>query len=207
MRSAKPRMCTIILICISLPMVSAHGGGRDFDNAKPNQVPNGWRCGVTGKGHPKWIVVRDDTAPSRPNVLSRSGYGTFPWCVFPAASPWDGYVEGKFKPVSERINQAGVWRFKSGDQYYVARANGLENSVSVYSVQKGRRKTIRYVDAPVPRNEWNTLRVGFAGDRIKVRLNGKRYLALRDRNISGAGAVGVWTKADSKTLFDDFVFD
>ena len=74
-------------------------------------------------------------------------------------------------------------------------------------MQKGRRKTIRYVDAPVPRNEWNTLRVEFAGDRIKVYLNGKRDMALRDRNISGAGAVGVWTKADSKTLFDDFVFD
>ncbi len=66
---------------------------------------------------------------------------------------------------------------------------------------------MKYVDAQVPYNEWNTLRAEFAGDGIKVFLNGKKYIDLKDKNISGIGAVGVWTKADSKTLFDDFIFE
>lgn len=121
----------------------------------------------------------------------------------------DGFVEVKFKPLSGNIDQAGglIWRFKDGNQYYVARANALENNVSLYYVENGRRRTLTYVDAPVPRNEWNTLRVEFAGDGIKVFLNGKKYIHLKDKNISGAGAVGVWTKADSKTLFDDFIYE
>ncbi|HZW73220.1 MAG TPA: family 16 glycoside hydrolase, partial [Caldimonas sp.] len=99
-----------------------------------------------------------------------------------------------------------VWRGKDGDNYYVARANALENNVSLYYTQNGRRITIKYVDAPVAGNQWHTLRVEFAGTRITVALNGKRYIELEDKHIAGAGAVGVWTKADSVTAFDDFSY-
>ena len=70
----------------------------------------------------------------------------------------------------------------------------------------GRRSTIRYVDAPVATNVWHTLRVDFAGDSIQVTFNGERLIALRDRRIAGAGALGVWTKADSVAAFDDFAY-
>jgi len=99
-----------------------------------------------------------------------------------------------------------VWRWKDGDNYYVARANALENNVSLYYTQKGRRITIKYVDAPVAKNEWHTLRVTFAGKRIRVALDGRTYINLDDDHISGAGKLGVWTKADSVTLFDDFAY-
>jgi hypothetical protein len=114
----------------------------------------------------------------------------------------------KFKPLSGREDQAGgvVWRWKDGDNYYVARANALENNVSLYYTEKGRRNTLKYVDAPVAANSWHTLRAEFSGSRIRVALDGKVYIELDDAHIQGAGAVGVWTKADSVTAFDDFSY-
>lgn len=120
----------------------------------------------------------------------------------------NGVVEVKFKPVAGREDQAGgvVWRWRDGDNYYVARANALENNVSLYYTEKGVRRTLKYTDAPVGRDAWHTLRVEFAGTRIRVYLDGKRYIELDDGHFPGGGAVGVWTKADSVTRFDDFAF-
>jgi hypothetical protein len=141
-------------------------------------------------------------------VLKQSGVGEFPWCVRTAASLADGFVEVKFKPLSGRDDQAGgvVWRWKDGDNYYVARANALENNVSLYYTQNGRRNTIKYVDAPVAANVWHTLRSEFIGNRIRILLDGKAYIEMDDGHIAGSGAVGVWTKADSVTAFDDFAY-
>ena len=179
-----------------------------FDRDTPGAIPAGWRAGVTGRGSPKWSVEADATAPSKPNVLKQSGSGTFPWCVMQGISLADGYVEVKFKPISGREDQAGglVWRWKDGDNYYVARANALENNVSLYYTQNGRRNELNYVDAPVARNTWHTLRVECSGKKIRVLLDGKAYIEMEDGRIAGAGAVGVWTKADSVTLFDDFSY-
>ena len=179
-----------------------------FDRMKTGALPDEWIAGVTGKGTPRWSVEPDPSAPSPPNVLRQSGSGTFPWCVVKGASLGDGFVEVRFKPVSGREDQAGgvVWRWKDGNNYYVARANALENNVSLYYTEGGSRKTIKYVDAPVARDTWHSLRVEFAGSRIKVILDGVARIELDDRHIEGAGAVGVWTKADSVTLFDDFAY-
>jgi hypothetical protein len=176
-----------------------------FDSDPTGAPPQGWTCGVTGQGKPHWTV---QTHPSRPNgkVLLQSGSGTFPWCVRNGTTIADGFVETRFVPISGRADQAGgvVWRWKGGDNYYVARANALENNVSLYYTERGLRKTIKYVDAPVARNIPHTLRVEFAGDRISVVLDGTRYIDVRDEHIVGAGAVGVWTKADSVTAFTEF---
>ena len=179
-----------------------------FDKEPPGAAPPGWRTGVTGRGSPKWLVEADPTAPSKPNVLKQAGSGTFPWCVKPDAQLADGYIEVKFKPLSGREDQAGglVWRWKDGDNYYVARANALENNVSLYYTQNGKRNTLKYVDAPVARNAWHTLRVEFAAKKIRVILDGKQYIEMDDDHFPAAGAVGVWTKADSVTLFDDFSY-
>jgi 3-keto-disaccharide hydrolase len=179
-----------------------------FDQGKPGALPAGWSCGVTGKGNPRWVIEPDPSAPSPPNVLRQTGPGTFPWCVKTATSLADGFVEVKFKPEKGRQDQAGgvIWRCKDGGNYYVARANALEDNVSLYYTANGKRNTIQYVNAPVARNAWHTLRVEFAGNRIKVLLDGKTYIEQRDDHIAGAGAVGVWTKADSVTAFDDFTW-
>lgn len=180
----------------------------NFDQDVVGQIPAGWICGVTGRGNPLWRVEADVSAPSKPNVLRQTGVGTFPWCVKNATAIADGYVEVKFKSLSGKEDQAGgvVWRWKDKDNYYVARANALENNVSLYYTTDGRRNTIKYVDAPVAKGTWHVLRTEFSGVNIKVYLNGKLYIDVSDKHIPGAGAVGVWTKADSNTAFDDFSY-
>ncbi|HYA47601.1 MAG TPA: hypothetical protein VEF92_08625 [Burkholderiales bacterium] len=187
-------------------MTTLHAETFSFDNQAPGALPKGWRSGVTGRGSPKWTVETDASAPSQPNVLRQAGSGDFPWCVRPGVSLADGYVEVKFKPVSGREDQAGgvVWRWKDGNNYYVARANALENNVSLYYTAAGRRNTLKYVHAPVQGGAWHALRVEFSGKRIRVIFDGKTALDTEDERITGAGAVGVWTKSDSVTLFDDF---
>ena len=179
-----------------------------FDADAVAAPPKGWTAGVTGRGAHRWTVEADASAPSKPNVLKQSGVGDFPWCVATGASLADGFVEVKFKSLAGKADQAGgvVWRWKDGDNYYVARANALEDNVSLYYTQNGRRNTIKYVDAPVAKNQWHTLRAEFQGKRIRVALDGKVYIDVDDERIAGAGAVGVWTKADSVTVFDDFTF-
>lgn len=180
----------------------------DFDSEETGALPSGWKSGVTGRGSPKWIVERDDSAPTPPNVLKQSGSGTFPWCVRTDTSIENGSVEVKFKPISGGEDAAGgiVWRWKDGDNYYVARANALENNVSLYYTQNARRNTIKYVNAPVAKNQWHTLKVDFSGNNIRVALDGKVYIEQEDSHIKGNGAVGIWTKADSVTAFDDFTY-
>jgi len=178
----------------------------NFDAFAVGASPPGWTAGVTGRGTQRWTVEADSAAPSKPNVLKQSGRGDFPWCVQDEPRIADGYVEVRFKPVSGKEDQAGgvVWRWKDGDNYYVARANALEDNVSLYYTQQGRRITIKYVDAPVAKNQWHTLRAEFSGQRMRVSLDGKVYIEADDAHIAGPGRVGVWTKADSVTLFDDF---
>lgn len=180
----------------------------NFDQDQAGALPAGWKCGVTGRGSPKWTIVSEPTAPSLPNVLRQSGSGTFPWCVKNNTSIENGSVEVAFKAISGREDAAGgvVWRWKDGDNYYVARANALENNISLYYTLSGRRNTIQYVSAPVARNQWHTLKVEFADRIIRVALDGKVYIEQEDGHISGTGAVGVWTKADSVTAFDNFTY-
>jgi len=189
-----------LLMMASLPVMAET---INFDQDAVASTPSGWTAGVTGRGTPKWAIEVDPTAPSAPNVLKQSGAGTFPWCVKSGTALTEGMVEVKFKPISGKEDQAGglVWRWKDGDNYYVARANALENNISLYYTTGGRRNTIKYVSAPVARNVWHMLRVDFGGKRIAVTLDGKTYIDLEDEHIAGPGAVGVWTEADSVTAF------
>ena len=180
----------------------------NFDQDRTGGPPGDWTCGVTGSGKPRWTVESDPGATSAPNVLVQSGAGDFPWCVRAGTSIQDGFVEVKFKPIRGREDQAGgvVWRWKDGNKYYVARANALENNVSLYYTEGGSRRTLKYVDAPVAANVWHVLRVEFKGSSIHVLLDAKAVIQFDDAHIAGVGAVGVWTKADSVTAFDDFSF-
>jgi hypothetical protein len=200
----------VLLLAASIlsaaPQVAAQTVTFDLDMA--GQPPVGWKCGTTGKGKSLWRVEADASAPSPLNVLKQSGVAPFLWCVKNDTDTVDGFVEVKFKPISGKEDQAGgiVWRWKDGNNYYVARANALENNVSLYYTVAGLRKTIKYVNAPVAANTWHTLRVTYKGDSIQVALNGKTCIETRDTHIPGPGKAGVWTKADSVTAFDDFSY-
>src|SRR6266513_6457730 len=187
-------ICRILsVMVIGTAAALAFADTESFDQVRPGALPPGWECGVTGRGSPHWAVEADSSAPSQPNVLKQTGSGTFPWCVRKAVSIADGFVEVKFNPLSGREDQVGglVWRWKDGDNYYIARANALEGNVSLYHTAGGRRNTIKYVDAPVPRNVWHTLRVEFSGKKIRVILDGKQYIETDDDHIVGSGAVEI----------------
>ena len=178
----------------------------NFDKAETSKPPAGWTATQTGTGQAKWAVVQDDTAPSKPNVLKQSGQATYPVCLKDDTSLKDGFVEVKFKAVSGREDQAGgvVWRAKDVNNYYIARANALENNVTIYYTVNGRRTEKRRASVKVASNQWHTLRVDFQADHFTVSFNGQKALEWDDETFKDAGKVGVWTKADSVTLFDDF---
>src|SRR5438445_1261976 len=113
----------------------------NFDDLKPGAPPPGWTATKTGSGQAKWTIEKDHTAPSKPNVLKQSGQATYPVCIKDDSSLKDGFVEVKFKPISGKEDQAGglVWRAKDANNYYVARANALEDNVTIYHTINGRR--------------------------------------------------------------------
>jgi hypothetical protein len=183
----------------------------NFDDTKPGTLPSNWLAGITGPGDFKWSVEADDSAPSRPNVLKQSGQvpsHSYPWCVKKDSSLADGFVEVRFKSVDGKEDQgAGViWRWLDGDNYYVARANALEDNVTVYHVIKGVRMECGRANVKVTPHEWHTLRMDFHGMHFVLTFEGKEALEWNDVTFKGAGAVGVWTKADSVMEFDDFRF-
>jgi hypothetical protein len=111
----------------------------NFDNLKTGTAPAGWTATKTGSGEVKWTIESDSTAPSKPNVLKQSGQATFPICIKDDTSLQDGFAEVKFKPISGKEDQAGglVWRVKDSNNYYVARANALEDNVTIYDTVSG----------------------------------------------------------------------
>ncbi len=187
-----------------------------FDKTKPGELPKGWEAGITGTGKARWEVVPDDTAPSPPNVLKQSGEATFTWAAKTDAKIKDGFVEVRLKPVNGKEDQAGgaVFRFQDANNYYVVRANALEDNVVLYKTVNGKRSSLQVkgrmfgygVDTRVPKGKWSSLRVEFKGNSFTVSFNGKKLFEVEDDTFKEAGAVGVWTKADSVTLFDDFTF-
>ena len=180
----------------------------NFDKDKIGATPEGWQAGVTGSGTPKWTVEAEADAPSKPNILKQSGEGTYPYCIKKDTSIDDGFVEVRFKPVAGKEDQAGgfIWRWKDGENYYISRANALEDNVTIYHTLKGSRSAFKSANVKVATNEWHSLRIDFKGTAFTVTFDGKKVIEAEDERIKGAGAVGVWTKADSITLFDDFTY-
>ena len=196
---------SMLLVATSL-VAAAPTETVNFDKAEAGKPPSGWTATQTGTGQAKWAVVQDDTAPSKPNVLKQSGQATYPVCLKADTSLKDGFVEVKFKAISGKEDQAGgvVWRARDANNYYVARANALENNVTIYHTINGRRTEKKRARMTVASNQWHTLRVDFQANHFGVSFNGQKALEWDDETFKDAGNVGVWTKADSVTEFDDF---
>jgi hypothetical protein len=189
-----------------------------FDDQKPGESPKGMTCALTGTGRPgSWKVLADKTAPSAPNVLAQTdddstGY-RFPVCVADGVSAVNVDLSVRFKPVSGSGDQAAglVWRYRDADNYYIVRANALENNVVLYKVEGGRRTDLPLKGegrtygkkATVPSGAWSTLAVHVKGSLFEVVLNGTKLYDVEDSTFARPGRIGVWTKADSVTCFDD----
>jgi 3-keto-disaccharide hydrolase len=185
-----------------------------FDAENAGAPPKGWTLTMTGRGTPKWTIERDDTAPSKGQVLKQSGTATFPLALRDETSLKDGFVEVMVKPISGSEDRAGglVWRAKDANNYYVVRANALEDNVVLYKTVNGARSSLDIVgrkggygvQIAVPPKQWHSLRVEFVGARFKVIFNGAPLFDVEDLTFTERGMVGLWTKADSVTSFRSF---
>lgn len=191
-----------------------------FDAAAPGAPPHGWIIAMTHNGGAaSWQIVKDATAPSPPNAFAQMSQdktaGRFPLAIWQGATIRNGDISVAFKTVSGAVDQAAgiVWRYRDPDNYYIARANALEQNVVLYRVKDGVRLSIAPKGLPsrsygvkheIPKNRWNILRVTFREHVFAVFLNGQRLFETEDRAFQEAGKTGLWTKADSVTYFDDF---
>src|SRR6266487_1120362 len=171
-----------LIVMTSLITSSALAETINFDDAKPGEAPPGWTATKTGKGEAKWTIEKDDTAPSKPNVLKQSGTATYPVCLKDDTNIKDGFVEVKFKPISGKEDQAGgvLWRCKDKDNYYISRANALEDNVCIYYTVKGKRTEKKRINIKVASNQWHTLRVEFSDNHFTVTFDGKKAIEWDD---------------------------
>jgi hypothetical protein len=182
----------------------------DFDASVVGTLPTGFSSAVTGRGGPaSWIVVEDVTAPSGGKVLAQTSTDKtsfrFPLGVYDGFTAPDVAVSVRFKTVSGTVDQAAglVARYRDKDNYYVVRANALENNVRLYKVERGKRQQFAGVNVKVPAKEWQTLTLEVKGIHFRVFFNDTLLFEADDGTFKHAGKVGLWTKADSVTYFDD----
>lgn len=204
------------LMMLSPVTVFAQATAINFDKDKAGQPPQGFSFALTGSGKPGvWVIKKDESG--RGNVLAQTdadptGY-RFPVAVFDAITAADVDVSVRFKPVSGKDDQGAgiVWRYKDKNDYYIVRANALENNVVLYKVENGKRTDLPLKGAgrtygrkeKVPSGVWGTLRVVATGKLFEVYHDGKKLYEVEDETFKGAGKAGLWTKADSVIYFDD----
>src|SRR3954453_13872324 len=190
-----------------------------FDGTVGN-LPSGWTVSMTHSGGPpRWEIALDKAAPTPPYVLAQVSRdvtaGRFPLAIWERSVIRDGEVSVAFKPVAGSIDQAAgvVWRYRDPDNYYIARANALEQNVVLYKVENGTRVSIAPRGLPsrsygvkyhISSGQWHRLRVSFHDSVFVVYCNDERLFDVEDRTFLSAGKTGLWTKADSLTYFDDF---
>lgn len=193
----------------------------DFDKDQVGQPPSGFSFGLTGQGKPGVWVIQSATEPGHRNLLAQTDPDPtsyrFPVCVYDGITAKDVDVTVKFKPISGKKDQGAgiVWRYKDQNNYYIVRANALENNVVLYKVENGKRTDLPLVGEgrtygkkeTVPSGQWGSLRVVAKGNLFLVYHDDKKLYEVRDETFKDSGKVGLWTKADSVIQFDDLVIN
>ncbi len=157
-------------------------------------------------GH--WQVMADDSAPSGKRTfaqLAASAGNVFNVTLIAGTELGDVDLSVKLRAVAGRVDQGGgvIWRAQDARNYYIARYNPLEDNYRAYKVVAGRRSQLSSATLEVDRTAWHTLRVTMIGDLITCYLDGSQHLETRDATFGDAGRIGLWTKADARTNFDD----
>jgi hypothetical protein len=213
---------TAAVAACSLPLAAQDAENTheySFDADGAGEVPKGFTEALTAGGGPvQWRVVEANDAPSGTQVVAQLSEdrtnGRYPLLVLDDFAAKDVDVSVRFKPVSGRVDQAAgiIWRWQDKDNYFIARANALEDNVVAYKTVDGVRSSIGVkgdaqsygVKVSVPPSKWSTLRVRMVDTTAEVFLNDEKVLQVDNDTFRGAGQIGLWTKADSVTYFDDF---
>jgi len=174
----------------------------------PGTAPSGFSFGRTGSGAAgDWRVVADPSAAGQKAIAQTSTDTTdyrFPLAIYQPVSARNVDVVVRFKPVGGTVDQAGgiAVRLTTPDDYYVVRANALEDNVRFYRVVGGRRQQIQGANLKVAANQWHTLELRAEGDRFTVSFDGQPLFTAEDKTFATPGKIALWTKADSVTHFD-----
>jgi hypothetical protein len=166
------------------------------------KLPAGWKAAQTGKGEGSvWKVTADDTAPSKSGfVLAQTAEGPdalFNLCVAEGSEYQDVEISVAFKAVKGKSDQGGA------NNYYLCRMNPLEDNFRVYKVVSGKRTQLQSAPVKVAPGEWHSIQVVQKGEQIECSVDGKKRLEVKDDVFTQSGKVGLWTKSDARTYFDD----
>jgi hypothetical protein len=183
-----------------------------FNKDDVGKVPSGWKAEKTGKGEgSEWKVVEDDTAPSKSGLalaqIAKSPGGVFNICVAEDTNYKDVELSVSFKAVAGDTDQGGgfVWRYKDNNNYYICRMNPLEDNYRVYKVVAGKRTQLGGKEGvKVKAGEWHKLKVDVKGNKMEGYLDGGKMWEITDNTYPDAGKVGLWSKADAQSHFDEF---
>ena len=211
----RTRGIVLVLAASLAAQVLAQSRTIDFTSDAVGQPPQGFVFGHTAavgrSGH--WVVASDAGNHVLAQTDADSTRARFALAVLPNVAATDVDLSVRIRPISGMVDQAGglVWRYQDQDNYYLVRANALEDNVVLYKVEGGKRTDLPLRDegrtygkkVDVPAGTWSLLRVVAAGHVFEVYFNGAKLYEVEDATFAQPGAVGLWTKADSVTHFDD----
>jgi len=196
------------------PVAAEIPGKWTFEGDAEGAPPAGFTFGLAGRGRPgSWVVRAEAGAPSGGKVLAQvDGDPTdarYPVALADGAAVKDLRLSVRFRTVAGEVDRAAGLVFRAADarNYYLVRANALEGNVAFFRVKGGIRDALGSADVPVPDGAWTELAVEVAGDAVTAWLGGAKVLEARDGTFPAGGRVGLWTKSDSVTLFDDLVLE
>jgi hypothetical protein len=200
-----------ILGAVALSTAAASTNTRSLSFDSDQRLPAGWRADATGGKTAEWKIVRHPQAISAPNVLSIARFhetsrGAFNLFWTSDTRFLNGSIEVSIRAQTGEIDRGGglIWRARDANNYYIARYNPLEKNLRLYYVLDGSRRML--ADAPnlnIGSDEWFTLKVAHRGAQIEVWLNGNKLIEKTDMTFTDAGGIGVWTKADANSAFDN----
>jgi hypothetical protein len=196
----------VFVFCLALAQAVDGPGRITFDDMTQEKPPQGFRLALTGKSTPGTWVVREKALAQ---ISSDPTESRFPIAVYEGGSWRDLSLKVRFKAISGKVDQAGglIFRAKGDNDYYLVRSNALEDNTRLYHVIGGKRKEIASKDMKVTSNEWHELEVEAVGNSFVVKFDGEKIIEATDETLKEAGQVGLWTKADSVTLFDDLTIE
>src|SRR5438876_518028 len=203
------------LFALPVPQM-AQTGDRvwNFDGDAAGKPPEGFTSVLTGRGTiGQWVVMKEATAPSQPNVLAQTSQDKtdyrFPIAIAEGTSYKDLALSVRFKAISGKVDQGAglVFRLKDKDNYYIVRANALEDNFRLYHVVNGRRIQFAGANFKVTPRIWHEIRVEARGNEFRCYYDSQLKITARDNTFKGAGKIGLWTKADSVIYFDDLTVE
>jgi len=208
------RLLQITILVMAAPMVSYGLENTTkvwtFDNDPQKTLPSEFQIGTLFDGRPagEWKMLETDRAKSPPGVLgqlmAKGAEHAYKTLLIDGTKSSDIELEISFLPIEGKADMGGglIWRATDDRNYYLTRANPLEQNIRIYRVVKGVRQMLKNFDQIIDVRQWHTLRVLTNGCRIQVYFDDKQVFDLCDQTFS-TGRVGLWTKSDAVTDFDD----